>query len=600
LLRRHGPIFSRHEYDIGRTPWVEHTIDNGEHRPIRQLLRRHPFEHLEQTDRQVEKMARNGIIEPASSPWASNVVLVKKKDRTLRFCVDYRQLNAITVNDSYPLPLIDNCLNALAGATWFSTIDLRAGYHNIPIADRDKSAFVTRRGCFRYTAMPFGMTTSTSVFQRLMDCVLAGLTYTTCLVYLDDVIVFARTFDEQLTRLDEVFGRIARANLKLKPSKCSFFKREVEFLGHTVSADGVEMEPGRLEAIRSWPPCRNVTEVRAFLGTCGYYRRFIQGFADIATPLYDLLRKNEPFRCTGRCQRAFEELKERLMTEPILALPSDDGQVILDTDASDQGLGAVLSDRSPDGVERVIAYASRRLHPPEINYETTRKELLAVVYGLKQFRQYLHGRHITIRTDHAVLSWLRRTPEPMPQMARWLTFTEEFDYEVQQRAGKQHGNADGLSRRPEPRDDENCNEPPETAGGTTADNEVEGEVAVLVRESDREEEEVAVPLETGDGSTSEWTDLREWQQADPELGPIIRYRVESDTQPSWSEMSPESEHTKRLWNKWSQLEVHNGFVYLRYEGNGTDQTYQQLLVPRRCVENVIFNTHTGMAGGHFG
>ena len=263
---------------------------------------------------------------------------------------------------------------------------------------------MTRLGCFRYTVMPFGMTTSPSVFQRLMDCVLAGLSYITCLVYLDDVIIFGRTFEEQLTRLDEVFCRIRRANLKLKPTKCSLFQREVEFLGHIVSAEGIAMQPGKLEAIRSWPPCRNVTEVRAFLGTCGYYRRFILGFADIAIPLYNLLRKNEPFRWTGECQEAFEALKERLMTEPVLALPTDDGQYVLDTDASDHGLGAVLSNRTPSGEERVIAYASRRLQASELNYETTRKELLAVVYGLKQFRQYLHGRHIVIRTDHAALS----------------------------------------------------------------------------------------------------------------------------------------------------------------------------------------------------
>jgi len=201
-------------------------------------------------DRQVEEITRNGIIEPASSPWASNVVLVRKKDGTLRFCVDCRQLNAIKVKDSYPLPLIDNCLNALAGVTWFSTVDLRAGYHNFPIADQDhdKTTFVTRRGCFRYTVMPFGMTTSPSVFQRLMDCVLVGLSYMTCLVYLDDLIVFARTFEEQLARLDEVFGRIARTNIKLKPSKCFLFKREVEFLGHTVAADGVAISP------ESWTP----------------------------------------------------------------------------------------------------------------------------------------------------------------------------------------------------------------------------------------------------------------------------------------------------------------------------------------------------------
>jgi len=222
LLTQYRTILSTGDHDVGRTPLVEHTIDTGDHRPIRQPLRRQPFQHQAYIDKETDRMLEYGIIEPAASPWASNVVLVKKKDGSLRFCVDYRRLNSITYKDSYPLPLIDNCLNALSGSSWYSTLDLRSGYYNIPIAesDRDKSAFITRQGCFGFTVMPLGLTCAPSVFPRLMDVVLCGLSYQACLVYLDDIIVFGKTFDEQVARLWEVFSRLKAANLKLKPSKC--------------------------------------------------------------------------------------------------------------------------------------------------------------------------------------------------------------------------------------------------------------------------------------------------------------------------------------------------------------------------------------------
>ena len=376
------------------------------------------------------------------------MVLVKKKDGSVRFCVDYQRLNSITYKDSYPLPLIDNCLNALSGSSWYSTLDLRSGYYNIPIAeaDRDKSAFILRQGCFRFTVMPFGLTCVPLVFQRLMDVVLCGLSYQACLVYLDDIIVFGKTFDEQLTRLGEVFSRLRAANLKLKPCKCFLCQRSVEFLGHVVSEEGLATQPSKVQAINEWMACRDVSEVRAFMGLSGYYGRFIKDFSTIAAPLYNLTRKESEFCWTNECQEAFDELKRRLVKEPILALPSDNGTYVLDTDASDCGLGAVLSQRQ-DNQEKVIAYVSRTLGKPEHKYETTRKELLAIVAGLKQFRQYLLGRHFIIRTDHAALTWLRRTAEPMPQMARWLTFIEQFDYEIEHRPGTRHGNADGLSCR---------------------------------------------------------------------------------------------------------------------------------------------------------
>ena len=268
LLEEYRSILSVNDHDIGRTQLVEHTINTGDHQPIRQPLRRQPFQHQEYIDEETERMLEYGIIEPAASPWASNVILVKKKDGSLRFCVDYRQLNSITIKDSYPLPLIDNCLDALAGSSWFSTLDLRSGYYNVPIAeqDRDKSAFVTRSGCYRFTIMPFGLTCAPSVFQRLMDVVLCGLSYKAYLVYLDDIIVYGRTFDEQLERLAEVFDRLRTANLKLKPSKCHVCMRKVEFLGHVVSEGQLAMQSNKVDDIRRWPVPRTIRNVREFMG----------------------------------------------------------------------------------------------------------------------------------------------------------------------------------------------------------------------------------------------------------------------------------------------------------------------------------------------
>jgi len=210
------------------------------------------------------------------------------------------------------LPLINNCLNALTGSSWYSTLDLRCGYYNIPIVeeDKDKTPFVTRSGCFCFSVMPFGLTCAPSVFQRLMDLALSGLSYQSCLVYLDDVIVFGHSFDEAMNRLEEVFGRLQMARLKLKPSKCSLFQRSVEFLGHVVSEAGIAMQEDKIAAIRDWPSCRNITEVRVFMGLNGYYRRFLRDFSIIASPMYELMKKNVEFVWTRRCQDAFHELKK--------------------------------------------------------------------------------------------------------------------------------------------------------------------------------------------------------------------------------------------------------------------------------------------------
>ena len=437
--------------------------------------------------------------------------------------------------------LIDNCLNALCVYSWFSTLDLRSGYYNIPIADedRDKSAFVTRSVCFRFTVMPFGMTCAPSVFQRLMDLVLCGLPYLTFLVYLDDIIVFGRTFAEQLERIHEVFARIQKANLKLKPSKCSLFRPKVEFLGHVVSEAGIAMQSEKIAVIRDWPPCRNLTELRAFMGTCGYFRSFVKDFSSIASPLYNVMKKGIPFVWTKECQEAFEELKTKLVSEPVLALPTGEVMYILDTDASDYGLGAVLSQQQNDE-ERVITFSSRTLSKAETKYETTRKELLAVVNGLKQFCQYLLGRYFIIRTDHMALSCLRRTPEPVPQLARWLVFIEKYDYEVVHRKARRHGNADGLSRR------------------------LVGESAVPV---ENEKDERPIPkariIDETEGETNPQVreGLRNRQQTDDEIEPIVRLLLASNKRPVNEDLEAMSELTKKLCLRWEDLEIHDEKVF---------------------------------------
>jgi len=280
-----------------------------------------------------------------------------------------------------------------------------------------------------------------------MELILAGLTYEICLIYLDDILVFSRTFEEHCLRLGAVLDRLDKHTLKLKPSKCHLFQRKVSFLGHVISAKGIECDPCKTIAISDWPRPVNVSAVRTFCGLASYYRTFVPHFAHVAKPLHDLTRKNVTFAWTEDCKTLFRELQKRLTSPPILVAPRDEGEYVLDTDASDFALGAVLHQRQ-DGVLKVIGYASRSLTAPERRYCITRRELLGVVFGLRKFRQHLLGRRVVVRTDHAALTHLMRTPEPIGQQGRWLDFLAEFDLEILHRAGKNHSNSDALSRRP--------------------------------------------------------------------------------------------------------------------------------------------------------
>ena len=449
LLSEYEDVFSKDDLDIGQTQLVQHSIPTLEGaRPLRQPPHRLGPAKEAEAERQVKKLLEQGMIEPSTGAWSSPVVLVRKKDQSWRFCIDYRRLNAVTASDAYPLPRIDESLDALSGAKFFSTLDLTSGYWQVPLDNdaREKSAFITRSGLWQWKVLPFGLTSAPATFQRLMERVLHGLHWKTLLLYLDDVIVIAPDFESHLERLEEVLGRLRQANLKLKPKKCELIQREVKYLGHVVSAAGVATDPDKIEAIRQWrPPC-DLKGVQAFLGTAGYYRQFIPDYATIAKPLTQLTQKNAGWSWGVREEEAFQALRHSLMTAPILGYPDPTSPYFLDTDASAVGVGAVLS-QIQEGKERVVAYYSKTLSPAERNYCVTRRELLAVIKAVKHFRPYLYGQKFTLRTDHASLRWLCRRREPSAQVARWLEILAEFQMTLEHRAGPKHGNADGLSRQ---------------------------------------------------------------------------------------------------------------------------------------------------------
>ena len=575
VLCEYADVFSQGDHDLGRTSLVKHTINTANHAPIKQPPRRVAPAKREEMQRLVEEMAAQGVIERSDSPWSSPVVLVGKKDGSQRFCVDYRALNEVTVKDSYPLPRIDDTLDALGGVQWLSTLDLKSGYHQVEMADEDKqkTAFSFGQGLWQFRVMPFGACNAPSCFMRLMEKVLEGLQWQSALVYLDDILVYGNTFQEELERLVEVLTRLRRANLKLSPKKCTLFQHEVQYLGHLVGRLGVRTDPGKVAAVVDWPTPTSVGEVRSFMGLCTYYRRFVEGFATIAAPLHQLTRKDARFEWDEACQAAFEALKASLARDPVLAFPLRGLPYLLDTDASAEGVGAVLS-QMKDGKEHVVAFYSAKFSRAERNYCVTRKELVAMVKSLKHFHPYLYGTEFTIRTDHAALRWLKTLRDPEGQLARWLGRLEQYHYRVVHRAGKVHHNADSLSRRPCEEECEHCRR---------------RELTPRVQQCCR-----VTLCEVGD--EEKW---REAQRGDSDLAPLMRW-LERDERPGREELSPESPATKFLESQWAMLRLENGVLQRRWEDVATGGSVWLLVVPRTLRAELLGEAHGGVSSGHLG
>ena len=395
-------------------------------------------------------MLASDIIRPSNSPWASPVVMVKKKDGSLRFCVDFRQLDAVTVKDAHPLSRIGDLLDVLHGARWFSTLNLKSRYWQVPILeqDKEKTAFRTSSGqLYEFNQVPFGLCNAPATFSRLMDCVLSGLHWETCLFYLDDIIVFSSTWEEHLARLRQVFERLRHANLKLGAEKCTSAAKEVSYLGHRVTEEGLLPDSALLAAIREIPPPKTATEVLSFLGLAGYYQRYVKNFAAIAGPLHALTRKDVVFHWSADCQATFDHLKTLLKTSPITAFPDFSQAFRLYTDALTAGLGAILA-QVRDAKERIICCTPRSHNQAEKAYPATKLECLAIVWAVAKFRPYLMAMPFEVFTDLYALQWLKTMRTGLALLYRWSAALEEYDFTVKYRQGKAQTLVDGLSRLP--------------------------------------------------------------------------------------------------------------------------------------------------------
>eukprot|EP00731_Ephydatia_muelleri_P008795 Em0004g1133a len=551
LLLKYNGILSQYEGDLGRTDLVYHHIVTGDHKGIKQSGRKLPFHQREEVKELLDGMLERQVIETSQGSWSSPVVLVKKKDGSTRFCVDFRQLNAVTKKDAQPLPRIDKTLDVLGSARWFSCLDLTSGYWQVEVAPEDceKTAFVTPYGLFQFRVMPFGLTNAPATFQRLMERVLAGLHWTTCLIYLDDILIFSATVQQHFTRLREIFDRLKQA-------------------GHVVSEHGIKTDSDKTRCIADWPTPSCLQDLKQFLGLASYYRRFVRNFAALVAPLVKLTEKGHVWHWSSDCDAAFLQLKERLVTSPILGYPVFNQPFMVDTDASGEGLGAVLS-QYVSGVEHVIAFASRSLSKAERKYCATRREMLALVWAIKHFRPYLYGRRFTVRTDHASLRWLQSFHEPEGQVARWLECLSEYDFEVVHRPGTKHTNADALSRMPCPQCQLSFPQ-------------------VCTMQSD-----IWLPCWTLD-------ELAEEQRQDSSIGQVIQW-MENDSIPR---VFPKhlSSHTQALWAQSSYLVLQNGVLYRRWEDVPCKGLHRrlQLVLPPTLVPVLLEALHSSIRGGHFG
>jgi len=470
VLGKWTHVFSKGITDLGKTNIVKHKIELTDNTPFKLPYRRVPPGMYEEVKQHLKEMLETGAIKESKSPYSSNVVLVRKKDNSLRFCIDHRVLNSKTKKDAYMLPRFDDTIDTLAGSRYFSKLDLRSGYWQVEIEpeDREKTAFsVGNLGFYQAERMSFGLCNAPSTFQRLMEKFMGEMNLRECLIFIDDILIFSKTFEEHLTRLEAVFGRLEQHNLKLKPSKCEFFNTSVVYLGHVVSHDGISTDPEKTAAIKNWQPPKNVKDLRQFLGFAGYYRRFVEGFSSLAQPLNALLEGH----CTHKSkqkgkakkkskkpaewvwgenqQEAFASIKAMLTSPPILAYADYTLPFTVHTDACGQGLGAVLYQKQ-DGMEKVIAYASRGLRPSERKYPAHKLEFLALKWAVTdKFHDYLMGCTFEVWTDSNPLTYVLTTAKLDATGHRWVAALANYHFTIKYRSGAQNGDADGLSRIPQ-------------------------------------------------------------------------------------------------------------------------------------------------------
>ena len=449
LCKKFKNVFYTENSDLSFTHAVKHHIRTVDEIPIYQKSYRYPYHLKQEIQEQIQKLLDNKIIKPSISPYSFPVWIVPKKidasgKKKFRMVIDYRKLNEKTIEDKYPLPRIDEILDNLGRCTYFSTLDLAQGFHQIEIhpESAEKTAFTVDNGHYEYTRMPFGLKNAPATFQRVMDTVLRPYLYKFCFVYMDDIVIFSKSLQDHIFHIKQIFTELEKYNLKIQLDKSEFLRKEVAFLGHVITPDGIKPNPDKIRAIQNFPLPKTDKQIKSFLGMLSYYRKFIKNFAKITHPINKYLKKgikldlNDP-----EYLDAFEKCKQLLCNSPVLAYPDFSKTFTLTTDASNIAIGSVLSQDS-----HPIAFHSRTLNSAERNYGTIEKELLAIIDSCKHFRPYLFSTKFIIETDHRPLVWLHSLREPNQRLIRWKLKLEEFDFEIRYKKGKENYVADALSR----------------------------------------------------------------------------------------------------------------------------------------------------------
>lgn len=652
-LSAYADVFAQHDLDLGHVSKVKHHINLKDEAPFKQKSRPiHPNDY-EAVRKHLQALLDAGVIRESESPYASPIVVVKKKNGEVRLCIDYRKLNALTIRDAYALPNLEEAFSALAGSKWFSVMDLKSGYYQIEMeeCDKPKTAFVCPLGFYEFNRMPQGITNAPSTFQRLMERCMGSLNLKEVLVFIDDIIVFSSTLEEHETRLLRVLQQLREYGLKLSPKKCSFFQSSVRYLGHIVSTKGVETDPEKVRALKTWPRPQTLSDLKSFLGFAGYYRRFVKDYSKIVKPLNDLTKGYPPYRkgrkvtpgpsgylnpkeplssrWTPACQEAFEVIIEKLTSAPVLGYANPKLPYVLHTDASTSGLGAALY-QEQDGEVRVIAYASRGLSPSEKRYPAHKLEFLALKWSIvEKFQDYLYGNTFTVLTDNNPLTYVLKSAKLDAASYRWLAALSTFDFNIKYRAGKSNQDADGLSRRPHDTVDDDYASLEEKermkqfASHHLSSSPNRQDVTAdtfsvlchrhLLGESDNSLPSItlveslalhtdAVPdVYADDGTlgcsvipTYSEVELQQHQRSDPIIGYVVNMLEnggEANSNPNSASLE-----LKLMLKEWKRLELKNGLLY-RTRKSGENVTFQ-LVVPESLRSTILTCLHDDM--GHMG
>ncbi|XP_076850337.1 uncharacterized protein LOC143500204 [Brachyhypopomus gauderio] len=628
-------VFSLHEWEVGLAKGVEHNIRLSDPRPFRERSRRIAYADIEDVRKHLQDLLAAGIIKESRSPYASPIVIARKKNGNIRMCIDYRTLNSKTVPDQYTTPRIDDALDCLSGSRWFSVLDLRSGYYQIAMSEQDqeKTAFICPLGFYQFQRMPQGITGAPATFQRLMEKAVGDMNLLQVLVYLDDLIIFGATLEEHEERLFRVLDRLEEVGLKISLDKCHFCQSKVKYVGHIISAEGIAADPDKIETVTQWPQPTDLKSLRSFLGFCGYYRRFIAGYSSIVRPLTDLtkgyppnhsrkgthpkrdggkskppmyFRESEPFgdRWTDACTTAFCEIISCLTSAPVLAFADPNKPYVLHVDASLSGLGAVLNQEHPEGL-RPVAFASRGLSAAEQNYHIHQLEFLALKWAVvDKFHDYLYGVRFSVRTDNNPLTYVLSSARLNATGHRWLAALATYDFEIQYRPGKSNIDADLLSRKEEKDHAEPWKEISQTevkaickcANVQTQPDKTGCLAENLGVPSDGIPLLYAFPTQLELGQLPQLTmeDLRKAQTDDAVIREVIGFTRSGQWPAGIPNMHPELVLMKRHSTK---LIEKNGLMYRVTQKNPGGEIHQ-LLLPEKFRRQVIKSLHDDM--GHLG